>query len=159
MYKHILLPTDGSQFCEKAITCGINLAKALNARVTGVYVKPKLSLFNILSVYEPEVLWGPHEAEKAKQAMAHAEELDRALADKYLSMIEKTTKEAGLACETLYVTGETPADGIIKTADEKGCDLIFMGSHGRTGVAGVLLGSVTSKVLAHSHIPVLVHRC
>ncbi|MCL5022572.1 MAG: universal stress protein [Nitrospirae bacterium] len=159
MYKNILLPTDGSPFSEKAIACGVNLAKALDARVTGVYVKPKLSTFEILNVYEPEVLWGPHEAEKAKQAMAHVDELDMALATKYLGLVERAAKEAGVASETLYVTGESPSAGIIKTASEKGCDLIFMGSHGRTGIAGVLLGSVTSKVLAHSHIPVLVHRC
>lgn len=159
MYKNILLPTDGSELCQKAIESGVNLAKALNAKITGVYVMPKLSSLDILGDYDPEEIYGPKEGEKAKQSFAHIEELNKSLADKYFSVIEKMAKEAGVSCENVYVTGKSPADGIIKVANEKGCDLIVMSSHGRSGIRGVLLGNVTAKVLAHSKMPVLVHRC
>jgi len=84
--------------------------------------------------------------------------LGRSMAEKYLYSIQKKAKEAGLVCETVYLSGESPADGIVKVAEEKRCDLIFMASHGRTGISGALLGSVTRKVLGNSKVPVLVYR-
>jgi len=158
MYKNILLPTDGSPLSKKAIESGIAFAKAIGAKVVGLYVSPKLSFHDILEIHEDEELWGAREAEKAKKALSHSEELSRSLAVKYLSSIERKAKEAGLACETIYLTGESPEHGIAKVAEEKGCDLIFMASHGRTGISGALLGSVTRKVLGHSKVPVLVYR-
>ncbi len=158
MYKNILLPTDGSECSEEAAKKGVSLAKDLNAKVTALYVTPKLSYHDFLDVYHPDVLWGPKEAEKAKKALDDLEELNKSIAEKYLSVIENITKEAGIPCECVYITDESPTDGIIKVAKEKGCDLIFMACHGRTGIRGVLLGSVTLKVLAHSVIPVLVYR-
>ncbi|WP_333656221.1 universal stress protein [Dissulfurispira sp.] len=76
---------------------------------------------------------------------------------RYIDAIENAAKEAGVPCECLYVKGESPSEEIIKTAVEKGCDLIFMSSHGRKGI-GSILGSVTAKVLASSKVSVLVHR-
>lgn len=159
MFKNILLPTDGLKICDDALSDGIGLAKALNAKVTGVHVTRKLTPQQILEAYHPEILWGPLEAEKAQEAMAHLEELHKASADKYLTMIKTRAKDAGVDCEVVYITGESPLDGIMKTAKEKGCDLIYIASHSRSGIAGALLGTVTSKVLSHSNIPVLVHRC
>ncbi|UCF31830.1 MAG: universal stress protein [bacterium] len=159
MYRNILLPTDGVKFCEHAIESGIDLAKALKAKVTGVYITPKLTPFEILEVYHPEILWGPGDAEKAQQAMSHVEDLHRNLADKALAVIEKKATEAGVECEIVYLEGESPAEGILKVAEDKGSDLIFIASHSKVGVAGALFGTVTTKVLAHSKIPVLVKRC
>lgn len=155
MYKNILLPTDGSELSEKAIRSGIRLAKLLGAKVTGVYVSPKIGFYDILEL-QSEV-WRPKEIEKAKQSLTHYEELHRALADKHLSLLKELAEKEGVVCETVFVSGEAPADGILKTAKDKGCDLIFMASHGM-GITSAILGSVTSKVLAHSHIPVLVFR-
>ncbi len=159
MFKNILLPTDGLKICDDAISDGIELAKALNAKVTGVHVTRKLTPQQILEAYHPEILWGPQEAEKAQEAMAHLEELHKASAERYLKMIQTKAKDAGVDCEVVYLTGESPLDGIMKTVKEKGCDLIYIASHSRSGIAGALLGTVTSKVLSHSRIPVLVHRC
>ena len=158
MYKNILLPTDGSPLAKKAIESGIAFAKSINAKVVGLYVSPKLFFHDILEIHEDEELWGAREAEKAKEALASSDDMNRYMAEKYLSSIEKRAKEAGLVCETVHISGETPADGIIKAAEGKGCDLIFMASHGRTGITEALLGSVTRKVLGRSKVPVLVCR-
>ena len=159
MYNNILIPTDGSDFCGMAAAEGVQLAKTLGAKVTAVHVTLRLSAFEILDVYKPEILWGSHEAEKTRDAMAHVEEVNQAMADKLLSQVEKLADDAGVPCEKVYMPRETPAEGILKVAERHGCDLIFMASHGRTGLAGELLGSVTKKVLAHAKIPVLVRTC
>ncbi len=158
MFRRILLPTDGSPLSRKAIESGIALAKAVNAGVVALYVTPRLSFHEILEIHEDDELWGAKEAEEAKKALSHSEELSRCLAKKYLSFVEKKGREAGLEYEAVHVSGESPADGIVKTAEEKGCDLIVMASHGRSGITGALLGSVTRKVLGHSKVPVLVYR-
>jgi nucleotide-binding universal stress UspA family protein len=86
--------------------------------------------------------------EYAKLAKAHASEV--------LSRVADEAKSAGVACETMQMTHDHPYEAIVATAEEKGCDLIVMASHGRTGIAAVVLGSVTTKVLTHTKIPVLV---
>ncbi len=158
MYSNILLPTDGSQICEKAIATGVYLAKALDAKITTVYVAPKLSLSEILGAYESDIL-GPKDAEKAKQAMDDVEDLQESAGRKYLAWIEEFAKKVGVPYESVYIKGESPATGIIKVANEKECDLIFMSAHGRSGMTSVLLGSVTQKVLALAKLPVFVFRC
>jgi len=79
-------------------------------------------------------------------------------ASRYLGVIEKAAKRAGVACECVRVTNDFPADAILAIAKKNKCDLIFMASHGRRGLASVLLGSETQKVLTHSKVPVLVSR-
>ena len=79
-------------------------------------------------------------------------------AGRSLAVIEKAAKDSGVPCETLCEIGGHPYETIIKVAEQKGCDLIMMASHGRRGLKGLLLGSETQKVLTHSRIPVLVHR-
>lgn len=143
MFKHILLPTDGSELSEGAISKGIQFAKSIGARVTGFYAMPE---FHILT-YRTEMLEDTKE-EFAKDSKAHA--------DKYLAVIEKAAKEAGVACDIVRATSDQPYEAILKTAHDKGCDLIMMASHGRRGVRGLLLGSETHKVLTHTKIPVLV---
>jgi nucleotide-binding universal stress UspA family protein len=145
MFKHILLPTDGSRLSEIAVQRGLELAKSMNAKVTGFHVIPEFHVFT----YRTEMLEDTR-AEFAKDSRVHAE--------KYLAVIQKAAREAGVTCDTAYVTSDHPYEAIIKAAEERGCDLITMASHGRKGVQGLLLGSETYKVLTHSRIPVLVCR-
>jgi nucleotide-binding universal stress UspA family protein len=159
MYKNILIPTDGVKTCEVAIAHGVELAKAIGAKVTALHITPKLSPHEILEIYRPGIITSDAEGQKAQAAMDHVEQLHKDLADKSLAAIERIAKENGVACEAIYVTGQAPADGILKTTDDKGCDLIFMTTHGALGLMGAVFGTVTTKVLAHSTVPVLVQRC
>ena len=145
MFKHILLPTDGSRGSERAIRKALALAKSTGAKVTGFHVIPKFHVFT----FRTEMLEDTEE-EYARDSRAHAQ--------KYLAVIEKAAKQAGVPCQTVYATSDQPYEAIIRTAQRKGCDLIAMASHGRRGVQGLLLGSETQKVLTHSKIPVLVYR-
>lgn len=145
MFKHLLLPTDGSQLSEAAIHKGVQFAKSINAKVTGFYVLPEFHLFT----YRTEMLEDTKE-QFARDSRAHAEQ--------FLAVIEKAAKAAGVACDTAFATSDHPHEAIIQAAAEKGCDLIVMASHGRKGVQGILLGSETHKVLTHSTLPVLVYR-
>jgi len=145
MFKHVLLPTDGSKLSEAAIQKGVQFAKSINAKLTGLYVGPK---FHVLT-YKTEMLEDTRE-EFARDSKAHAE--------KYLATISNAAKAAGVACDTQYAVNDHPYEAIIQTAKEKGCDAIVMASHGRSGVQAVLLGSQTQKVLTHSNVPVLVIR-
>ena len=143
MFKHILLPTDGSELSEAAIRKGVQFAKSIGARVTGFYAAPEFHVFT----YQTEMLEDTKE-QFAKDSRAHAEQ--------YLAMIAKAAREAGVACDTVRVTSDQPYEAILEAAQDKGCDLILMASHGRKGLRGVLLGSETQKVLTHAKLPVLV---
>jgi nucleotide-binding universal stress UspA family protein len=145
MFRHILLPTDGSPLSEAAMRKGIEFAKALNARVTGLCVVPKLRYFS----YDSDI--GP-EFEKQARAAVQTE------VNKNLLAIENVAKETEVPCETVQEESDQLYEAIIETAQKKECDLIIMASHGRRGVEGLLLGSETQKVLTHSKIPVLVYR-
>jgi nucleotide-binding universal stress UspA family protein len=145
MFKHLLLPTDGSELSEAAIRKGVQFAKTINAKVTGFYVMPEFHVFT----YRTEMLEDTKE-QFAKDCRAHA--------DRFLAVIERAAKAAGVACDTALATSDHTYEAIIKAAEEKKCDLIMMASHGRSGVQGLLLGSETHKVLTHSKIPVLVYR-
>lgn len=145
MFKHLLLPTDGSDLSAVAIRKGIELAKAIKAKVTGFYVIPHFQIFT----YRTEMLEDTRE-QFARDCQARSAQ--------YLGVIETAAKEAGVPCDTTNATHDHPYEAIIRTAGERGCDLIVMASHGRRGVQGVLLGSETQKVLTHSRIPVLVCR-
>jgi len=145
MFKHILIPTDGSELSEAAIQKGIEFAKNINAKVTGFCVIPELHFFS----YETEI------PADVKQRVAGQ---SRALAEKHLAVVATAAQKAGVTCSTAHVINDLPYDAIVKAAEEKGCDLIMMASHGRRGVSGILIGSETQKVLTHSKIPVLVYR-
>lgn len=145
MFTHLLIPTDGSQLSERAIRKGIAFAKSINAKVTGFHVVPEFHVFT----YRTEMLEDT-EKQFAEDSKAHAAQ--------FLGVIESAAKEAGVRCDTAYVTHDHPYEAIIKAAEERGCDLIMMASHGRRGVRGVLLGSETQKVLTHGRTPVLVYR-
>ena len=145
MFKHVLLPTDGSKLSDDAVRLGVELAKTVNAKITGFYAMPEFHVFT----YKTEMLEDT-KREFVKDSKAHAAQ--------YLSAIEAAAKAAGVPCDIASVTHDHPYEAIIRTAKQRGCDLIVMASHGRKGVQAVLLGSETQKVMAHSPIPVLVCR-
>src|SRR6266516_7067698 len=146
MYRHILIPTDGSELAHKAVTHGLSLAKSVGAKVTALVVEAS---FNVYDLPASKVnLMSAAFAEYAEQAKAHAA--------KILSGVADAAKAAGVPCETLQMIHDHPYQAIVAAAKDKGCDLIVMASHGRAGIAAVVLGSVTTKVLTHTAIPVLV---
>lgn len=147
MYKRILIPTDGSKVARKAITGGIELARELHASVVGYYALETIDR----GFYAEGVSARPATIKKIQESMARQGE-------QYLAEIDQACKAAGVPCESVMSTPSSPHQGIIEAARKKRCDLIFMASHGRGAFATLLLGSVTQKVLAHSKIPVLVHR-
>ena len=145
MFKHVLLPTDGSPQSEAAIQQGIALAKETHGRVTGIHVIPE---FHVVT-YRTDMLEDTRE-QYAKDSQAKAA--------KILQSVENAARDAGVPCDTVCVVSDEPYEAIIRTAEEEGCDLIAMASHGRKGIKGLLVGSETQKVLTHSHQPVMVLR-
>ncbi len=148
MYKHILVATDGSELSIKAIRTAVALASTTGAKLTGVYV---IAPF-IASKYGEGVMYGPAISRKRYKGITEREARE-ALAAVW---IEAGARRA--RCATMTITAENPWAGIIIAAKSKGADLIVMASHGRRGLAGIVLGSETTKVLTHSTIPVLVCR-
>jgi nucleotide-binding universal stress UspA family protein len=148
MYRHILIPTDGSELAQKAVTHGLSLAKSVGARVTALTVEASFNVYDVPASRMHEV--SRAFTEHAEHAKAHATRI--------LSTVADAAKAAGVPCETIQIVQDHPYKAIITTAEGKGCDLIVMASHGRSGMAAIVLGSVTSKVLAHTSIPVLVCR-
>jgi len=140
MYRHILIPTDGSKPAELGMAHGLALAKSVGAKVSVIFV---VEPFSEMSGRFLEVV--ARYAELRKEQARDA--LDRAA---------KAAKEASVSCETIQVENEQPHQAIIAAAEDKGCDLIVMSSHGRGGLSKLLLGSVTNKVLTHAKTPVLV---
>jgi nucleotide-binding universal stress UspA family protein len=145
MFKRILLPTDGSEQSQRAILAGIGFAKELGAEVVGLTVIPKFHTFT----YKTEML------EETKEEFAVDSQQQ---AKQYLSFILDAARQAGVPCTGEQAVSDDPYEMILSTARDRHCDLIVMGSHGRRGVKGVLLGSETQKVLTHSNLPVLVFR-
>jgi nucleotide-binding universal stress UspA family protein len=145
MFKHILLPTDGSSLSQVAIQKGVQLAKSIKARITGISVMPEHKYY----MYQTDIIV------QVKKETAKQHKLQ---ADRNLSVVEKAAKDAGVSCETLCEISDHPHEMIIKVAEKRGCDLIMMASHGRRGIGALLLGSETQKVLTHTRIPVLVYR-
>ena len=127
MYRHILIPTDGSALAEHGVAHGLALAKSVGARVSAINVVEPL--FAVTGDF--------------------ASVLDR---------VANAAKEAGVPCETIQLENVQPHQAIIATAQDKGCDLIVMSSHGLSGLPMLLMGSVTNKVLTYAKIPVLICR-
>ncbi|HZV65035.1 MAG TPA: universal stress protein [Telluria sp.] len=145
MFKHILLPTDGSAMSEQANRKCLKLARESGASVTAIYAIPEYHSY----VDAPGVVIdSPEQYQNASLADTR----------RILGEVEALASEAGVPCDTRSVCSDHPHEVIIKAARALGCDLICMASHGHQGVKGVLLGSVTQKVLAHGDTPVLVYR-
>jgi nucleotide-binding universal stress UspA family protein len=148
MFKNILIPTDGSRLSLKGAKTGVRLAKALGARVTAVYVIPPFMpiAYGDAAVYVP-----------ALSPQAYKQSAEKA-ARRALGVVEAEAKKARVRCKSRFVTAAQVHEGVLRVARGEKCDAISMASHGRGGLAGVLLGSETTRVLAHSKLPVLVTR-
>lgn len=141
MYKRILVPTDGSERSVKAVE---GAARLLGATLVVMTVVEPYSYTN-LAEYRPE-------------SIEQYDERVTAEAEERLEAARKIAVAAGVEVKTVMVKSFSPAEAIIEQAEKNGCDIIFMASHGRKGIAAVLLGSETQKVLTHSHFPVMVYR-
>jgi len=147
MYKHILIPIDGSEIAEKAVAAGIEFARDANAKVTWFTAVPEYQL--------------PTEGELMTKHAISLEEHDkrsREKAEKILAGPAHRARAAGIACETDYSQSNRPYEAIIAAANRHGCDLVFMSSHGRKLLPALFFGSETRDVLTHSTIPTLVYR-
>lgn len=147
MFKHVLIPTDGSPVAAKAVKAGLKLAAELGAKVTGYCA--------VAPVQQPASSEGYLlDASLLKEFQKQAVDA----AERQLEAIARLAKAAGVSYTGVAAVAHTPYEGIIETAKKRKCDAIFMASHGRRGLAGLVLGSVTQKVLTHSKVPVLVYR-
>ena len=147
MYEHILLPTDGSDIAESGIAHGLDLACKHGSKVTVVTVtEPLGGQFAFASD-----LWSPSDEETAAFDEAQAR-----IAARILSPIREKAEALGLEVETLHVPWRRVAGALIDAACDRGCSLIVMSSHGRSGMNRIMLGSQTAEVLATSSVPVLV---
>jgi nucleotide-binding universal stress UspA family protein len=148
MYKHIMLPIDGSELSDKAVKVAIAFAKAIGAKVSAIHV---------ISHYHVVIEEG-FSSKALRDIEKNHEEVSKKGARKVLDKVEKIAKAEGVKCEGVVVVGDQPYQEIIDKAAARKCDLIVMASHGRRGLEGLVLGSETIKVLTHSKIPVLVVR-
>jgi nucleotide-binding universal stress UspA family protein len=146
LFKHILIPTDGSDLAVKAVEQGVLFAKEIGAKITVVTITDtsNLTATDQASVFE----FGAIEYQKEMKARAA----------EVLNVVSAAAEAAGVACDTLWIEHRQVYQAIIDAASARGCDLIVMASHGRRGVSAVVLGSETVNVLTHSKIPVLVYR-
>ena len=147
MYKHILIPTDGSELSDKAIDAGVDFAREVKARVTGFTAVPE---YQFPSEVEMMARRGISPEEHERRSKEQAERTLRKLAER--------ARAAGVEYDADYAQSDRPHDAIIRAAEKHGCDLIFMASHGRRGISALIHGSETQAVLTHSTIPTLVYR-
>ncbi|HYD80061.1 MAG TPA: universal stress protein [Paucimonas sp.] len=147
MYRKILIPTDGSALSTAAAHAGVELARQCDAEVVGVHVAPPYQYPVNVEIIVPEY---PSEEEYQAAMLRHGEE--------YLHRIREEADELGVRFSGRTVFADGTAQAIIHCAEETGCDLIFLGSHGRSGLGQLILGSVTNKILSSCRIPVLVYR-
>ncbi|MDQ8021897.1 MAG: universal stress protein [Moraxellaceae bacterium] len=147
MYKHILVPTDGSELSSQAVDQACLLAGSIGARITLLYVQPDY----------PQPIVG----EGALIAPEHRDDYLRGaaeLAEKVLDESARRTTLHEVPADTHTEVSDRPWEVIVRVAEQRKCDLVFMASHGRRGLVGLLIGSETHKVLTHCKTPVLVYR-
>lgn len=147
MFRRILVPTDGSELSSGALKAAVALAKDNGATIIALNVQP---------VYRPPVVAEVPVADVYSQEEYEAGALQ--VANKILEDANAVAKASAVLCKTVAQLDSSPYEAIIRIARDEGCDLIFMASHGRRGMASLLLGSETQKVLTHCKIPVLVYR-
>ena len=147
MYKHILIPSDGTELSDKAIEAGVEFARESKAKVTGFTAVPEYQV--------------PTEDEMMARrgvSLAQYEQDARLKAQRTLQRIIDRASAAGVEYEADYTLSDRPYEAIIRAAQKHRCDLIFMASHGRRGISALIHGSQTRDVLTHSTIPTLVYR-
>ena len=145
MFKHLLVPTDGSELSRATAARAVVFAKETGARVTVFFAKPEYPI----AYFGEGALIDPTTPEKFA-------ELAEQQATEYLGEVQKLCAENGVDCGTITATSDIPYEAIIEAAEKSGADLIFMASHGRTGLAKLMLGSVAAHVVTHAPCSVLV---
>ena len=148
MFKKILIPTDGSALSAQAANAGITFARSVGAEVVALHVGQPFAATIGFDCMAAAYAITDEDYEKATAEQAK----------KYLQAVVDRAETAGVKVTNDSVTNFNVADGIVDAAQTHGCDLIFMGSHGRSGLSRLLLGSVTAKVLSLAHVAVLVYR-
>jgi nucleotide-binding universal stress UspA family protein len=147
MHKHILIATDGSELATKAVTHGLGLAAQLGAKAT---ILTGTELWSVIEM--------TRHAHDRRNPIEAYEQMASEHASKVLSAAAAMAAQKGVPCETVHMKDLKPSEAIVEAAEKRGCDLIVMASHSRTGVNKLLLGSETARVLALTTIPVLVYR-
>ena len=147
MYRHLLVPTDGSRLSLRAVKTATRLAISLGSRISVVHVVPPW----VPPLYGDPLSYLPIVSDPAE----FKENAERS-AQRVLATAARRVESLGVSCASVVCTHEHPWEGILKTARSRRCDLIVMASHGRRGLAGVLLGSEAARLLTHSRLPVLV---
>ena len=145
MFKHILIPVDGSEFSDRAMDAGVRFAKSINARITGFIAEP-----NYIQPSYSELM-----TRQAESVEAY-ENRTRQHAEAALNRLGSRAHAEGVEFAVSSAQSSVPSEAIIAAAEEKGCDLILMASHGRHGLDKLIHGSVTGEVMTHTRIPVLV---
>lgn len=148
MFKKILIPTDGSALSAQAANAGVSFARSVGAEVVALYVGQPFAATIGFDGMAAAYAITDEDYEKASAEQAK----------KYLQAVVDRAETAGVKVSSESVTNFNVADGIVDAASKHGCDLIFMGSHGRSGLSRLLLGSVTAKVLSLATVAVLVYR-
>jgi nucleotide-binding universal stress UspA family protein len=146
MYRHILIPTDGSRHSVDAAHAALQLARIVGARVTALHV--------VCEVDEPPLEVWAHGDRRFPEKLGRALERRGAL---YLEAVHDAARCAGVPCDCAIAVGDSPSGAIVREARERGCDLVVMGSHGHRGEGG-LAASETLKVVATAQIPVLTYQ-
>jgi nucleotide-binding universal stress UspA family protein len=149
MFKHILFPTDGSDASNSALTKAAQLARSLGARLTAL---------NVTGIYHRAYASERFSMPELKALRKRFEDEETAHGKELLAEVTKLAAQMGVTCNAVAVVSDTPYRAIIEQASKLNCDAIVMASHGRRGLEGLLLGSVTQQVLTHSTVPVLVCR-
>jgi len=147
MYHKILITTDGSAVSQHTACAGVKFAQQMGAEVLALFVAPEYQYPVYVEIIPPSY---PSEEEYIAQM--------RRMGEEYMGKILRSCAAAGLTTTSMTAFSDSAALKIVDVAEHEGCDLIFMGSHGRSGWNQLLLGSVTNKVLSHTTRPVLVHR-
>ena len=142
MFKRILVPTDGSEITAKAVTTAVELAKAGGGQLFAISVKEPFP-YSAISEMQPVP---PQEFYDAQERIAAAR----------VKTVVDAAQAAGVPCEGHTVEALHAWEAILDHAKSQQCDLIVMASHGRRGVAALLLGSETQRVLIHSKLPVMI---
>lgn len=145
LFRRILLPIDGSELSYRAFTMGLELASNFGAEAVVIHVVPPFNAIAYMTEFlaATELRYSQHAVQSASR---------------YLDKAKALAKDVQVQCEYHFMFGEHPHEAILGAADEHHCDLIVMATHGWHGLNRLVLGSETQKVLARSHVPVLVCR-
>lgn len=142
MFKRILVPTDGSEITARAVATAIGLAKAVGADIETLCVKEPFP-YGAVAEMQPTP---PQEFFDAQERAATG----------HVRAVFDACTAAGVTCHAQTVDGLQPWEAIVEHAEKTSCDLLVMGSHTRSGLAALFLGSETDDVLKHTRLPVLV---